>query len=200
MKIINKIKKTLKINKKLFIFLFVFSLIGIISGSFLSVTINSDEKKIVCDYLNTFFVNLSSSSKKEFLNILISTLGLTTIIYILGISVIGFIIILFILFGKSFIIGFSIGSFINIYKLKGIIYMFVYIFPHQIINFFLFIIISGMALVISFKIISSLTKEKKIDFKGINKYTKSFIIILIIQFILALYETFLMPKVFSFII
>lgn len=196
-----KIKNILKVKQKLFVFLLVFSLIGILSGSLLSVIINSDEKKIVIDYLNNFLMNINSFSNKEtLLNTLFSNLGIIIIIYLLGISVIGFIIILFILFGKSFIMGFSIASFINVYKIKGIIYMFIYIFPHQIINLLLIIVLSAKALTISFKMICNIVKEKKIDMQGINKYTKIFLLILFIVFLLSLYEVYIMPDVFTFIL
>jgi len=198
---INSIKKHLKINKKLFVFLFVIVLVGIISGTILSLMLNSSDEKLVVTYLQTFFNNLSNLNTKEnLINVLFGTLGLSIIVYLLGLSVIGFIIIIFIIFWKSFVLGFSLSSIINIYNLKGVLYAFIYIFPHQLINLLLFILFSGMALVFSFKIITNLTKEKKFDLTGIKKYNNSLIIILITGCLTSLYEVLVMPNILSFIL
>ena len=53
-KIFNKIKKNLYINKSLFVFLIVFVIIGLLSGSIYALILNEGDKKMVFDYLNTF--------------------------------------------------------------------------------------------------------------------------------------------------
>ena len=200
-KLINKAKNVLKINKKLFAFLLTLVIIGVISGATLSLMINAEDQKLVSEYLGNFFNNTSSlDTTNTIINTLIMTIGFSLLIYLLGISVIGFVIILFMLFGKAFVLGFSVGSIITTYKIKGIVYAFIYVFPHHIINLILFIILSGIALVMSFKIINNITKEKKIDFTGIKKYNKVFLITICILLLTSLYEVYIMPKVLSFCI
>lgn len=200
-KTIDKLKNILKINKSLFIFLLVIVIIGIISGSVLSLLLNSDDQKLVTEYLGNFFNNISHLDKNNTLiNTLIMTLGFSILIYLLGISVIGFIIILFMLFGKAFILGFSIASIIKCFKLKGVLYAFIYIFPHHIVNLIIYILLSAFALIVSFKIIINLYKNKKIDFSFIKKYNYVLLISLIILFIMTIYEVYFMPNILEYII
>lgn len=200
-KILTRIKKSLKINKKLFIFLSVLSLIGIISGSILALMLNSADEKLVTNYLSEYLLNIQNNDSKEiFINSLTGVFIFSSVIYLSGLSVVGFFIILLALFWKMFVLGFSVSSIINLYGLKGIIYSFFYIFPHQVIYLFLLLIFSGTALSFSFKIISNLFKERKIDFSGIKKYNIILFLILIFGIVLALYESLLIPKILSFIV
>lgn len=197
-KIINKAKNALKINKKLFAFLLVLVIIGIISGTVLSLMLNDNDQKLVTDYLNSFFSNTNNiNTTNTLINTLIMTLGFCILIYLLGISVIGFVIILFMLFGKAFVLGFSLGTIITTYKMKGIIYALIYIFPHHVINLIMFIILSGMALIMSFKIINNITKEKKIDFSGIKKYNYVLLITLGVLLLTSIYEVYAMPNILN---
>lgn len=200
-KIIDKLKNMLKINKNLFIFLLVLSIVGIISGTVLSLMLNNDDQKLVTEYLGNFFNNTNKlESSKTLINTLIMTLGFSVLIYLLGISVIGFIIILFMLFGKAFVLGFSVGAIIQTYKIKGILYALIYVFPHHIINLMFFIILSAFALVLSFKIIGNITKYKKIDFSGMKRYNTVFLITIITLTITSLYEVAVMPKLCGIVI
>ena len=160
-KTLDKLKKYLKINKYLFTFLLCLVVIAIISGTILSLSLNENDNKLVENYLGNFFNNINTLDKKNTLiNTLLMTLGFSIVIYLLGLSVIGFIVIIFMLFGKAFVLGFSMGSIIKVYGIKGIIYSIAYIFPHHIINILLYIILSGISLIISFKIINILLKGK----------------------------------------
>jgi stage II sporulation protein M len=200
-KIMDMLKNKLKINKKLFIFLLVLVIIGIASGAILSLNLNIEDQKLVKNYLNNFFNNINNlDTKNTLINTLITTLGFSILIYLLGFSVVGLVIVLFMLFGKAFILGFSVSSIISIYKIKGIIYALIYIFPHHIINIFLFIILSGISLIISFKIINGLLKDKKIELPNMNKYNYTLLITLFIEILMVLYEIYLMPIVMNIII
>jgi len=201
MKIIDKLRSTLKINKRLFLFLVVFILIGILSGTIFSLILSPSDQRLTEVYLNTFFQNINNfTSKETLLNILITTLGFSFLIYLFGISVIGFVIILFMLFGKAFVLGFTISSIINVFKTKGVIYALLYVFPHHIINLLLLLILSGMALTFSFKIIINLFKEKKIDFSNLKKYNAVLLIVLMFQTINCFYEVLFVPKILSLIL
>ena len=57
-KYLDKLKRNIHVNKNLFVFIFVIVIIGIISGSFFSVIISSDDKSLVMEYINNFFNNL----------------------------------------------------------------------------------------------------------------------------------------------
>ena len=96
-KYMDKLRSNIRINKNLFVFLVVIIAVGVASGSIFVTVLNDSDKTMVSDYLNNFFNNLNSNNLNysgTLINTLIFTLGLVILIWILGISVIGFILIL----------------------------------------------------------------------------------------------------------
>lgn len=196
-KYMDKYKKKLKINNNLFVFLLVLVIIGIITGAIFSSILDIGDKKMILKYLNDFFVNIKNdniSYNDSLLNTLLFTVGFAILIWILGLSVIGFFLVIFLLFLKSFILGFTVGSLVLNFKIKGIIIAFIYCFPHQVINLLIFMLICSYALIVSFKIIRCFNGKKDLDFKTIiNKYLIVILFSIIILIITSLYENYLMP-------
>ena len=203
-KYMDKLRSNIRINKNLFVFLVVIIAVGVASGSIFVTVLNDSDKTMVSDYLNNFFNNLNSNNLNysgTLINTLIFTLGLAILIWILGISIIGFILILLFLFIKAFVLGFSIGSIIINFNFKGILIALAYIVPHHIINLMIYLLISSYALVLSYRLISSFTKKKNFDFKGIfNRYLFILGFSLIILLFSALYEVYLAPSLINMIV
>lgn len=203
-KYMDKLKSNIRINKNLFVFLVVIIAVGIAAGSIFVTVLNNDDKIMVSDYLNNFLNNLNSNNLNysgTLINTLIFTLGGALLIWLLGISVIGFILILLFLFIKAFALGFSIGSIIINFNFKGILIALAYIVPHHIINMMIFLLISSYALILSYRLINSFTKKKAFEFKGIfNKYLFILGFSLIILLISVLYEVYGAPKLINFIV
>ena len=203
-KYMDKLKSNIRINKNLFVFLVVIVAVGIASGSVFVTILNTDDKTMVSDYLNNFLNNLNSNNLNysgTLVNTLIFTLGGAFLIWLLGISVIGFILILLFLFIKAFALGFSIGSIIINFNFKGILIALAYIVPHHIINMMIFLLISSYALILSYRLINSFTKKKSFEFKGIfNKYLFVLGFSLIILLISVLYEVYGAPKLINLIV
>ena len=203
-KYMDKLKSNIRINKNLFVFLVVIVAVGIASGSIFVTVLNNEDKVMVSDYLNNFLNNLNSNNLNysgTLINTLIFTLGGTFLIWLLGISVIGFILILLFLFIKAFALGFSIGSIIINFNFKGILIALAYIVPHHIINMMIFLLISSYALILSYRLINSFTKKKAFEFKEIfNKYLFILVFSLIILLISVLYEVYGAPKLINLIV
>ncbi len=203
-KYMDKLKSNIRINKNLFVFLVVIIAVGIAAGSVFVTVLNNEDKVMVSDYLNNFLNNLNSNNLNysgTLVNTLIFTLGGAFLIWLLGISVIGFILILLFLFIKAFALGFSIGSIIINFNFKGILIALAYIVPHHIINMMIFLLISSYALILSYRLINSFTKKKSFEFKGIfNKYLFVLGFSLIILLISVLYEVYGVPKLINLIV
>jgi len=203
-KYMDKLKSNIRINKNLFVFLVVIIAVGIAAGSVFVTVLNNEDKVMVSDYLNNFLNNLNSNNLNysgTLVNTLIFTLGGAFLIWLLGISVIGFILILLFLFIKAFALGFSIGSIIINFNFKGILIALAYIVPHHIINMMIFLLISSYALILSYRLINSFTKKKSFEFKGIfNKYLFVLGFSLIILLISVLYEVYGAPKLINLIV
>ena len=201
-KYIDNLKKKIYFNKNLFVFLFVLVAIGIFSGALFSVILSNDDKKMVSDYLSTFLNNLSRNDFKldvSFFNNTIFNLGFALIVWVLGISIVGVLFVLPFLFIKAFILGFSVGSILVNFKFKGIVLSLLYVVPHQVVNLFIYILISAYSIMISYRMIKCMKNKKSFDFKlFMNKYTFILLFCLIILFITSLYESFILPFILKF--
>lgn len=156
------------------------------------------------EYLTNFLTNIENDKLDYLLafksNLTNSMLYLSAI-WLLGMSVIGLPIILFIYFSKAFILGFSIGSIIYTYGIKGTLFAFIYIFPGQIINLACLTILMMYAISFSMRLIDSIFKKKTINFKIImNKYLVILLFAFIISLLMVLYDTYLMPRIVKSVI
>ena len=203
-KYMDKLKSNIRINKNLFVFLVVIVAVGIAAGSIFVTILNTDDKTMVSEYLNNFLSSLSGNNLNyngTLVNTLIFTIGAAILIWLLGISIIGFVLILLFIFIKAFSLGFSVASIIVNFNFKGVLMALAYIVPHQIINMMIYLLISSYALVLSYKLINSFTKKKNFDFKTVfNRYSFILLFSLIILFISVLYEVYLSPKLINFIV
>lgn len=203
-KIMDKLKKNIITNKKMIIFFTVFIIVGIVAGSLFSVTINSEDKKLVSTYLNTFLDNIKGNNinyYNTFLNLIISNSLFIGLIWLLGFSIIGLPITLFMFFSKAFSLGFSISSLIVNYQIKGIFYGVIYILPCQILYFMAYSCLMIYSVTLSLKLLSSIIKKKSIDFKYIiNRYLFILLITFIVNVIGILFETFIIPILLKLIL
>ena len=192
------------VSKKMYLFLFILFIIAIIAGSVFSITLNEVDNDLVTTYLNNYLNLVKEKNivfKESFLNFILSNSITNLIIWLLGFSVIGIPIIIFLFFYKCFIIGFAISSIILRYKAKGILLGLLYVFPHHIISILLLMILSIYALSVSINIIKAILKRKEISFKEItNRYIVILLIIFISTLLLGIYESYILPKILFMII
>lgn len=196
-----------KKHKKLLIFVTILLTIGLITGSLFITILNDSDKKLVLETITNYF-NQIKLNKVDFLyslrTSLISNLIYILFIWLLGISIIGIPLILFLIFIKSFILGFSIGSIICKYGFSGILLSLSYSFPHHIINIIIVSFIGLYALKVSLSLFQLIFSKKQINFKIIiRKYFGVLIITIILATMSSLIETFITPyfiNLFSFLI
>ena len=194
--------------KKKYLFLIVMVIVGFIVGILFSNILSSEDSKLVTNKITEYFNNLKDDVPIDYLNNLLSSIKNNLIyigiIWILGLSVIGLLLNNFILFFKSFILGFSVGSIINIYFYSGIVLSFLYIFPAIILNLLIYLIMTYHANIFSIKLFNLIFRKKTFSFSLlIKKYSKILLYLSILLIISSLIETFIMPfsiKLFSFLI
>ncbi|MDD3341415.1 MAG: stage II sporulation protein M [Bacilli bacterium] len=195
---IEKIKENIKINKKIVVFLVGLAIVGIVLGSFFTVILKDADKSLVKDYMSSFLENVQSGKfeyMKSYINECFNSLFFVGSIWILGISVIGVPIIVLMYFSKAFVLGFSLASFILNMKAKGCLLAFVYLIPHSVVLFIVYIVLMNYSITLSYKLATSFLKKKSIDFKGImQKYIFILCISLGVCFVMHLYEIFIVPK------
>lgn len=194
-KIFKIINAEFKKNKKFYIFVTILLVIGFVSGSFFITILSTEDKKLVEETISNFFVQIKNNNIDLIYTLrtsLTTNLLYIVFVWLLGISIIGIPIIVFLIFIKSFILGFSVCSIIFKYKLGGTLLSLSYIFPHQIINLIVISFIGLYALKVSFSLIKLIFSKKQIDFKLIiKKYFAVLIICVILSIISSVFETFL---------
>ena len=183
-------------QKNFYAVLITIMLLSFISGVVLIFFIDKTNKNNVIKNVTLFFNNIKFSNginySNSFFNTTVSNLGYAILIWILGISLIGFPIIILILIFKSFILGFSISSIIATYGFKGLLGSFLYVFPHQIILIIIYMLLCFYSLTFCYRLFSNLFLKKDINLKlMMNKYIKVFWFSLCSVFIVSLYEVFL---------
>ncbi len=197
------IDKVFNVDKKVFYFLAIISIIAIITGSLFVTVLSNTDKEIISNSLNDYITNIGNikMNLKEFINNFILNIIYASIIWILGISIIGLPIVIIIIFFKSFLISFTISSFIINYKFKGLLYSLIYIIPHAIINLIIYIYLGIYSIKFSSSIIKSIIYNKSLNFKScIISYLKIFIMSLFVIVFTTLYETYIMPIILKKII
>ncbi len=200
----NHNRKKLNINfltkKSFFIFLISLLLISIISGIGFFLYLNSSDKDILKENINSYF---TLADNYDYFKILIDSLKnnifTLLIFWILGISVIGCFINLFLYFLEGFSIGFSIASIISSYSYKGIIGSLLYLFPSKVVYLLLIFILTFFSCLFSYKLIKGIFLKEEIVFKEeIKKYYKILLVSFIITIICSLFETFINPLMIKF--
>lgn len=192
-----KIMDKLIVNKKIFLFLLTMSIIGVITGCIFLILIK-DSNTELNNEINKFISNINSMNYLEsFKNIFSSNIFFLLIIWLIGISIIGIPVSLFLFFIKSFSLGFTISSFILIYKVRGVLISLIYIVPCQIINIIITTYLLSFSLIISFKLIESMIKKKSFSVSFISNYKKVLLFSVLILLLSNLYEVFVVPYLFN---
>ena len=198
----DKLKNIFKVNNRVFVFLLCIAILGILFGSILPIFLNVDDKRMVSEYLLSFSSYIKSNF--DFLmflkNGLLSDSLFLIIIWLLGVSIIGVPIILLLFFYKCFVIGFSMSSIIINYGFKGILFSFIYIFPHRVISVFLYIVLSSFSLLFSIKLLFFILRKTDFNIRvSFRKYLCVFLICFFVDFLMVLYESFVNPHLLRFV-
>lgn len=203
-KLMDKLFNIVKFDKRYVLFCLVLVIVGIIAGSLFIIILNNSDKSLVIEYIESFIDNIKNNDF-NYIDTLKNTLIINYLVIFI-ISIIGFTYFLIpinilLLFYKSFIIGFSLSSFILTYKIKGLLLSIIYIFPHLIINILLFSLLIAFTLKLSLKMINYIIKKKEVNMRlYFNKYLYTSIFIIIIITITSLYESFVAPYLLKLIV
>lgn len=205
---LRRTKNSILKQKKIYLFLIGLVVISIFSGILFWFIISNEDKLLVTNDLTSFFncikEGVSINYLGSLLNSIVTNLIYIILIWLLGISIIGLPIILFMITIKCFIVGFSISSIIAIYGFKGLLGALVYTFPHQIMFLLLLILLGFYAISFCIKLFKYLFLKQIINFKvSMRRYLKILLISIGIGIFLSLFETFIstyLIKLFTTII
>ena len=191
-------------NKRINFFIITIMILGIISGSIFLMISNEVDKTSVITQIENFFKNISNNSIDNglaFKNSLIINYLFVGAIWILGLSMIGVIINIFLTYIKGFLVGFSISSIFLTYKSKGILAVLLYTIPVQIINIFVVIILSIYSIMFSKNLLEIITSKKNTNNRlMLKKYIVILMICIILSFISSLLEVYVFPRFLKLVV
>lgn len=194
---LNELTKTILPNKKENLLILSLLIIGIIAGTTFLLFLSETDKTLVTQQVSSFFQNIQNNHinyGQTFFNGLILNITYLIIMWILGLSMLGLPINLFLVFLKGFLISFSISAILYTYPWKGLVASFIYVIPIQLLQIIAFLFIGVYTYHFSKNLFISIKYPQNNFFK---KNFKKYIFILIISFILSTIsvaiETYLFP-------
>lgn len=192
-------------NKRINLFVLFVIVLGIISGTIFLLTLNETDKELVINQITTFMTNINEnniSNLNAFKNSIIENLLFVILIWIFGMSIIGVVFNIFVIYLKGFVLGFTLSSFFLIYKYKGLLAGFIYIFPTSIISIIVTLIVGVYSIILTIYLWRVIFIKDKSN--NISKFLKKYLLILVICIILisitSLTESYLIPALLKLFI
>ncbi len=199
-KIIDIIFYDIKKDKNIYFSLLIVLLLSLIFGLFFITILTSDDKTLLTTHINTYFDSIKAKEITFSLknNLTNNYIGII-ILWILGFSIIGLPLIIAILFYKGFSLTFTITSLIYNFRLDGIFFSFVYIFPHLIINLLFYFIMAYYSFKMCLNLIFVISGKSRFNMKILKKYIFILLISLVFILLSTLYETYILPYLIKII-
>ena len=132
------INEYLKANVVAYFFSVLIFLIGVVIGALAVKTLPEDQKIELIGYLKIFFQGLAqgpgaSDTPELFTTVLLNNVKTIALMWLLGFTVVGIPFVLFIIFTRGFVIGFTVGFLVNEYVLRGLIFALASVLPHNFV-------------------------------------------------------------------
>lgn len=191
----------------MYLFLFAIMIVGLMIGLIFPMVLSNENQELLKTSISTFFNNVMNHEinyQNGLQNALLSNTLFLIGVWLLGISVIGLPIVVFLLFYKSFVFGFSISSILSVYGIKGFPAMITYIFPGTVLSLITTLLLSFYSISFSIKLFRYLFLKENLNFKKImSKYIKIFAICLVSYLIVSLLDVYFSPifmNLFTFLL
>jgi len=193
--VLNHIKQ----NKGLYTLILIFFGIGVGIGAFTFITLDDIQKQELVKYLQNFFQVLTGNNVDSVAILqqsIKNNLQSWIVIWITGITIIGIPVTLILIGVRGFIIGFTVGSFVDGLGMKGIIFTLLAIVPQNIIIIPCFIVMGVASISFSLMIIKNkLARRVTMGFWQKFTYYSLFTIVLFLISILGcLIESYITPE------
>lgn len=120
-----------------YFFMILIFVIGIVIGAMAVKTLPDEQKNELLVYLRIFFQGLSEnregtgSTHLLLIDVMLSNIKIIGIMWLLGFTIVGIPFVLFMVCLRGFVIGFTVGFLVNEYIIKGLLFAFVAVLPHN---------------------------------------------------------------------
>lgn len=199
-----KLKELILPHKKINFFVTTILILGVLSGSIFLMMSNDADKSSVIAQIQSFFTNISEGSIDNGLalrNSLIINYIFVGLIWILGLSMVGIIVTVFLTYIKGFLVGFSIASIILTYGYKGVLASVLYTFPSQIFNIVVVIVLTIYSIMFTHNLFRIIVSKKNMNNRlMLKKYFVILMFCVIVSFVSSVLEVYLFPNILKLII
>lgn len=189
----------LKANIVAYFFMILIFVIGVVVGALAVRTLPDEQKVELINYLHIFFTGLtqgaenSMSSSNIMSTVMFNNTKTIVLMWILGFTIVGIPFVLFILFTRGFIIGFTVGFLVNEYVMRGLLFALASVLPH---NFFAIpaILITGVSATKFSLMLARRRKQAKINlwYEAVG-YSLLCALMVVVMLFSALLEVYISP-------
>lgn len=192
--------KFIKNNKTLFI-LILLTIIFSIAGSLFNAFLDEPVKKEITNNINKMMGTISSTTNlKLIIDTFLSNFTLMSLIWLLGISIIGIPIILFLYLLKVFVVFFEFISLISNLGIAKIIFILLYMLP-SILNIIIYFFLVYYSINFSLFLIKIIFLKRDYHLKAITKrYFKIYLLVFLLILVSTLLESLLIPKFLFYLV
>lgn len=191
-------------NKKINLFIITVLVLGIISGSIFLMIATDIDKSSVIGQIQTFFKNISNGAINDGLalrNSLIINYLFVGGIWLLGFSMIGVLVNIFLTYIKGFLVGFSVASIFLTYSYKGILASILYVFFSQILNIIVVLVLAIYSIMFAKNLLQIIVVKNNTNNRlMLKRYVVILMFSIIISFISSVLEVYVFPNVLKLFI
>jgi stage II sporulation protein M len=190
----------LRANVVSYFFITLILIIGVVVGAFAVKTLPEDQKSELVNYLSVLFQQLNTTngyqpadSYSVFSALVINNIKTIGLIWLLGFTIIGIPFVLFIVFTRGFVIGFTVGFLVDEYIAKGLIFALASVLPHNFIAIPALLVTGVSATSFSFALVKRRMKVKTNLLYESIAYSTICFLMLVLMIVAAGVEAYVSP-------
>lgn len=196
-KLSDALQKNIKENVWAYFSVTLFFAIGLAAGAFTVKALDNNQKQELIVYLKGFFQTISGekiNNGKVLFQAIRNNFQTVFLMWLLGITVIGIPVTLFITSFRGFIVGFTISFLVQGLGWKGVLFMIAAVLPQNVLYIPCLLVISAISVCFSLQVFKRKVKRGIVDIKGsIISYTTTVAIAFLIMCAGCIIESYISP-------
>ncbi len=198
------VRRYVQEHMALYIFVAVIFVMGVIFGALMVNALSLQQKQEISGYLSGFFYMIDQQTDFDGKQSVLDTFGMhikwLVLIWILGLSVIGFPLILILDFLKGVLIGFTVGYMVGQLSWKGMLFALVSVVPQNMIIIPVILICSVTAITFSLYLIKNRFLQRKDTVsRRLLSYTAVTVSMAVVLLGVSLFESFVSPVLMKWV-
>jgi stage II sporulation protein M len=192
-------------HQSLYLFTIVLFAMGVIFGAMIVNSLELSQKQELIGFLHYFFANMDENGIAEPGQHFQQTFGYhvktVSVLWILGLSIIGLPLILLLLFLKGVVVGFTVGFLVDQLQWQGVTYSFVGVLPQNMLIVPALLIVGVGGISFSLRLIRTrLLSKRDVILPYFLSYTAVVVAMLAVLSVAALVESYVSPKLLQYVI